>query len=121
MAEFGKPSVYVVDSHATRPALPPRMNQKVKHASAAQTILFMLVTLALFGMVIEACFIYSLYQSNYVSIICLRDLLQCHALRFFCSIKFAFEPLRYSHFQFSLLTSKLFFNVITDFYVGISF
>ncbi|XP_056256406.1 tumor necrosis factor ligand superfamily member 14 [Seriola aureovittata] len=56
------PSVFVVDSHATRPPLPPRVGQKKQRAGAAQTLMFMLVSLALCGMAIEACLIYRLYQ-----------------------------------------------------------
>lgn len=62
MPEGGYPSVYVVDSHATRPQVPPRLQQKKRSAGAAQSLLFLLVSLALCGMVIEACFIYHLYQ-----------------------------------------------------------
>lgn len=64
MAEGGSPTVYVVDSQARRPVLPPRVNQGRRYGGAAQTLLFLLVSLALCGMVIEACFIYRLYQSE---------------------------------------------------------
>ncbi|XP_047428116.1 tumor necrosis factor ligand superfamily member 14 [Mugil cephalus] len=64
MSECGKPSVYVVDSHVTRPPLPPRVDQRLKHTSPAQILLFMLVGLALFGMLLEACFIYHLYHRD---------------------------------------------------------
>ncbi|XP_008293339.1 tumor necrosis factor ligand superfamily member 14 isoform X2 [Stegastes partitus] len=63
-AEGGCPSVFVVDSQATRPVLPPRPNQGRRHGGACQTLLFMLVSLALCGMVIEACFIYYLYHTE---------------------------------------------------------
>ncbi|XP_022608345.1 tumor necrosis factor ligand superfamily member 14-like [Seriola dumerili] len=62
MSKNEHPSVFVVDSHATRPPLPPRLGQKKQRAGAAQTLLFLLVSLALCGMAIEACLIYSLYQ-----------------------------------------------------------
>ncbi|KAM4534571.1 tumor necrosis factor ligand superfamily member 14 [Fundulus diaphanus] len=58
------PSVYVVDSHGTRPALPPRPGREKKQSEAAQYLLFLLVTLALFGLIIEACFIYQLHHSK---------------------------------------------------------
>lgn len=78
------PSVYVVDSHVTRPPLPPRLTrdqhqqhqyqyqdhhqqQQQNRLRPAQTLLFLLVCLALSGMVIEACFIYRLYQINVVN------------------------------------------------------
>ncbi|XP_069559087.1 tumor necrosis factor ligand superfamily member 6-like isoform X1 [Brachyistius frenatus] len=70
MAEGGYPSVYMVDCHATQlplpplPPLPPRLSQGRRHAGMAQTLLFLLVSLALCGMVIEACFIYRLYQPD---------------------------------------------------------
>ncbi|XP_022066666.1 tumor necrosis factor ligand superfamily member 14 [Acanthochromis polyacanthus] len=63
-AEGGIPTVYVVDSQATRPVLPPRPNQGRRNGRAAQTLLFLLVSLALCGMIIQACFIYRLYQSE---------------------------------------------------------
>ncbi|XP_029997658.1 tumor necrosis factor ligand superfamily member 14 [Sphaeramia orbicularis] len=80
------PSVFVVDSHVTRPPLPPRLTQdqhqqhqyqpqyqyqqqqqQQQRSRPAQTLLFLLVFLALSGMVIEACFIYRLYQNNMVN------------------------------------------------------
>ncbi|XP_035510320.1 tumor necrosis factor ligand superfamily member 14 [Morone saxatilis] len=62
MDESGYPSVYVVDSHVTRPSLPPRLSERPQRAGVTQTLLFLLVSLALCGMVIEACFIYRLHQ-----------------------------------------------------------
>ncbi|KAK2833330.1 hypothetical protein Q5P01_017219 [Channa striata] len=64
MDEGGYPSVYVVDCHTSRPPLPPKLKQRPRRAGAAQTLLFMLVIFALCGMVIEACFIYRLYQTE---------------------------------------------------------
>ncbi|KAM6904476.1 tumor necrosis factor ligand superfamily member 14 [Xenentodon cancila] len=64
MNKGGPPAVYVVDSHTTRPPLPPRLNQRRSSPGATQTILVLLVSLALCGMVIEAFFIYHLYQSE---------------------------------------------------------
>lgn len=76
------PSVYVVDSHVTSPPLAPRLTpeqqyqnqyqyqqqqQQQQRSRPAQTLLFLLVSLALSGMVIEACFIYRLYQVNVVN------------------------------------------------------
>ncbi|KAA8585222.1 tumor necrosis factor ligand superfamily member 14 [Etheostoma spectabile] len=62
MSKDGYPSVYVVDTYATRPPLPPRLSQRRQRAGLAQTLLILLVSVALCGMVIEACFIYRLYQ-----------------------------------------------------------
>ncbi|XP_073350742.1 tumor necrosis factor ligand superfamily member 14 [Pagrus major] len=64
MAEGGYPSVYVVDSFANRPPVPPRLSQRRRRAGVAQTLLFLLVSLALGGMAIEACFIYRLYRAE---------------------------------------------------------
>lgn len=68
MAEGGYPSVYVVDSFANRPPVPPRLSQRRRRAGVAQTLLFLLVSLALCGMAIEACLIYRLYRAESVSI-----------------------------------------------------
>lgn len=68
MAEGGYPSVYVVDTHATRPSVPPRLSQGQQRAGVGQTLLFLLVSVALCGMAIEACFIYRLYKPQSVSI-----------------------------------------------------
>ncbi|XP_078124783.1 tumor necrosis factor ligand superfamily member 14 [Sander vitreus] len=62
MSKDGYPSAYVVDTHATRPPLPPRLSQGRQRAGVAQTLLILLVSVALCGMAIEACFIYHLYQ-----------------------------------------------------------
>ncbi|XP_044036760.1 tumor necrosis factor ligand superfamily member 14 [Siniperca chuatsi] len=62
MAEDGYPSVYVVDSHATLPPVPPKLSKGKRRAGVAQTLLFLLVSVALCGMAIEACFIYRLYK-----------------------------------------------------------
>ncbi|XP_026181970.1 tumor necrosis factor ligand superfamily member 14 [Mastacembelus armatus] len=61
MAQDGYPSVFVVDSQ-NRPPIPPRLNQKRQRTGVAQTILVVLVCAALCGIIIEACFIYRLYQ-----------------------------------------------------------
>uniref|UniRef100_A0A3Q3Q205 THD domain-containing protein n=1 Tax=Monopterus albus TaxID=43700 RepID=A0A3Q3Q205_MONAL len=74
MAEDGYPSVYVVDSHATRPPVPMRQNQVQRRHGVAQTLLFLLVSLALCGMAVEACLIYHLYQSESVSISFISEL-----------------------------------------------
>lgn len=65
MARDGMPSVFVVDTHETRPPVPPRLGKEKKQSATAQSLLFFLVILALFGMIIEAVFIYHLYQSKY--------------------------------------------------------
>uniref|UniRef100_A0A8C6PWW1 TNF superfamily member 14 n=1 Tax=Nothobranchius furzeri TaxID=105023 RepID=A0A8C6PWW1_NOTFU len=64
----GCPSVFVVDTHATRPPVPPRLMREGRWTGAPVTLLTMLVSLALCGMVIEACFIYSLYQTELVNV-----------------------------------------------------
>ena len=61
--------MFMVDTHATtRPPLPPRLSRGRQRAGPAQTLLIMLVSLALCGMAIEACFIYRLYHTESVSI-----------------------------------------------------
>ncbi|XP_006791378.1 tumor necrosis factor ligand superfamily member 14 [Neolamprologus brichardi] len=65
MEKIKYPSVCVVDTHATRPPVPPRLIQVRKKTGVAQILLFMLVSVALCGMVIEACFIYGLYQAEH--------------------------------------------------------
>lgn len=87
MEKIKYPSVCVVDTHATRPPVPPRLIQVRKKTGVAQILLFMLVSVALCGMVIEACFIYGLYQAEHVSItisvpfaISFYDLLLAHCL-----------------------------------------
>ncbi|XP_020496583.1 tumor necrosis factor ligand superfamily member 14 [Labrus bergylta] len=67
MPECGYPSPYVVDTHANRPPLPPRLSRKRQRLGAAQTLLFMLVSLALFGMFIEAYLIYHFHISEYAT------------------------------------------------------
>ncbi|XP_068574692.1 tumor necrosis factor ligand superfamily member 14 [Cebidichthys violaceus] len=62
MSKGGYPSVCVVDTHTTRPAVPPRLSQGRQRVGVAQTLLFVLVSVSLCGMAIEACFIYRLYQ-----------------------------------------------------------
>ncbi|MED6255408.1 hypothetical protein ATANTOWER_009252 [Ataeniobius toweri] len=65
MARDSIPSVFVVDAHSTRPTVPPRPSKKKDKSGAVQTLLFLLVSLALGGMIIEACFIYRLYRLEY--------------------------------------------------------
>ncbi|KAI1884333.1 hypothetical protein AGOR_G00225340 [Albula goreensis] len=63
MAEDGMayPSVFVVDSHAGYP-LPPVPSRR--RGSSVQWALYLLVSLALSGILVEACFIYHLYTSR---------------------------------------------------------
>lgn len=68
MAQDEHPPVFMVDTHVTRPPLPPRLGQRKQQIGPAQTLLFMLVSVALCGIAIEACLIYSLYQKESVSI-----------------------------------------------------
>uniref|UniRef100_A0A3P9LLW9 TNF superfamily member 14 n=1 Tax=Oryzias latipes TaxID=8090 RepID=A0A3P9LLW9_ORYLA len=60
---LGRPP-YLVDTQATMPPLPPRMKQRGQQSNFGQTLLFVLMSLALSCIVIEACFIYRLYQSE---------------------------------------------------------
>ncbi|XP_015243926.1 PREDICTED: tumor necrosis factor ligand superfamily member 6-like isoform X1 [Cyprinodon variegatus] len=62
MAQGNIPSVFVVDTNATRPAVPPRLSKEKKRSDAVQNLLILLVTLALVGLAIEACFIYRFHS-----------------------------------------------------------
>ncbi|XP_059204588.1 tumor necrosis factor ligand superfamily member 14 [Centropristis striata] len=64
MSKGGYPSVFVVDTHATLPPVPPRLSQRRQQVGAVQTVLILLVSVALCGMVIEACFIYRLHHTE---------------------------------------------------------
>ncbi|RVE69623.1 hypothetical protein OJAV_G00079830 [Oryzias javanicus] len=55
---------YLVDTQTTRPPIPPRISQGGQQSNFGQTVLYVLVSLALSCIVIEACFIYRLYQSE---------------------------------------------------------
>ncbi|XP_042248312.1 tumor necrosis factor ligand superfamily member 14-like [Thunnus maccoyii] len=68
MAKGGYTSLYVMDNHATHPPVPPRLSQGRQHASVGQTLLFILMSVALCGMTIEACLIYHLYQTESVTL-----------------------------------------------------
>ncbi|XP_034047099.1 tumor necrosis factor ligand superfamily member 14 [Thalassophryne amazonica] len=58
------PTVNVVDRGAARPPLPPRLSRVRRRGGAAQIVLFLLVSLALFGIVLEAWIIYQLHQPH---------------------------------------------------------
>ncbi|KAL7883718.1 hypothetical protein SRHO_G00013760 [Serrasalmus rhombeus] len=61
------PSVFVVDSRAGIPPLPPKpgqMQAQRRRNRMTQTMLYLLVSMALFGIVVEACFIYHLYKTK---------------------------------------------------------
>ncbi|XP_020790576.2 tumor necrosis factor ligand superfamily member 14 [Boleophthalmus pectinirostris] len=58
------PTVFTVDSyHTAPPPLPPRPGRK-RHIGTTQVLLFLLVSVALSGMVIEAWLIYRLYHPS---------------------------------------------------------
>ncbi|XP_044187247.1 tumor necrosis factor ligand superfamily member 14-like [Thunnus albacares] len=67
MAEDGYPSVNSMDSHATCPPVPPRLSQGQQCARVGQKALFILVSVALCGMIVEACLIHRLYQTESVT------------------------------------------------------
>lgn len=94
---------YLVDTQTTRPPIPPRISQAGQQSNFGQTVLFVLVSLALSCIVIEACFIYRLYQSEAVSIICKETFLTLMFVFFLthlCLINFLLEELIHldSHF-----------------------
>ncbi|XP_030645573.1 tumor necrosis factor ligand superfamily member 14 [Chanos chanos] len=65
MAQSGiqYPNLYVVDSQAMPPPLPPKPVLR-RRRSATQTLLYVLVILALCGLLVEGCFIYHLYRNT---------------------------------------------------------
>lgn len=61
------PQVYSVDTYRTNPPpLPPRPGRR-RQIGATQVLLFLLVSVALFGIVIEAWLIYRLYHPGLIS------------------------------------------------------
>lgn len=64
MASSGKlypPGVYMVDTHTPYPPPLPPKPVPFRRRNVTQHVLIALVALALFGMALEACFIYRLY------------------------------------------------------------
>lgn len=57
------PSVFVVDSPTRPPPLPPKPGYRQRQ-NKIQTLLIILVIVALCGMTIEACFIYRMYSTG---------------------------------------------------------
>ncbi|RXN03941.1 tumor necrosis factor ligand superfamily member 14-like protein [Labeo rohita] len=57
------PTVYVVDSQMKPPPLPPKPARR-QRKDVIQTLLMILVCVALCGMAVEACFIYHLFTSK---------------------------------------------------------
>ncbi|TNN70367.1 Tumor necrosis factor ligand superfamily member 14 [Liparis tanakae] len=76
MSNSGCPSVCVVDTYSIRPAVPPRPRPEGRHTGAVHTLLFLLLSVALCGMVLEACFIYRLYRPGPASSASSSQLLQ---------------------------------------------
>ncbi|KAG9332152.1 hypothetical protein JZ751_015728 [Albula glossodonta] len=64
MAEAGVafPQVFVVDAQAGVP--PPATCPQPRHSPVSHRVLYLLVTLALCGVAVEACFIYRLYSPD---------------------------------------------------------
>ncbi|XP_077415671.1 tumor necrosis factor ligand superfamily member 14 [Vanacampus margaritifer] len=61
-----QPSVYTVDRHGGAPPLPPRAGRDRQCGGLAQTLLFVLVSVALMGLVVEALLIFYLHTSQSV-------------------------------------------------------
>uniref|UniRef100_A0A668A160 THD domain-containing protein n=1 Tax=Myripristis murdjan TaxID=586833 RepID=A0A668A160_9TELE len=72
---FACPQVFVVDSQANYAALPSGKNAKGLRVS--QRVLLFLVGLALFGLVVEACFIFYMYRKIEVRLVSLFSLCMC--------------------------------------------
>ncbi|XP_068193354.1 tumor necrosis factor ligand superfamily member 14 isoform X2 [Antennarius striatus] len=62
MIQSGNPSVYMVDSSVSWPPGPHKLSHGRWRSMGAQNLLFLLVSVALGGMAIEAYFIYRLYH-----------------------------------------------------------
>lgn len=57
------PSIFTVDGGARPPPLPPKPGRR-QRSGVVQTLLVILVSVALCGMLVEACLIYNLYISK---------------------------------------------------------
>nr|XP_055042486.1 tumor necrosis factor ligand superfamily member 14 [Misgurnus anguillicaudatus]XP_055042491.1 tumor necrosis factor ligand superfamily member 14 [Misgurnus anguillicaudatus]XP_055042499.1 tumor necrosis factor ligand superfamily member 14 [Misgurnus anguillicaudatus] len=57
------PSIFTVDGGTRPPPLPPKPGRR-QRSGVVQTLLVILVSVALFGMLVEACLIYNLYISK---------------------------------------------------------
>lgn len=68
MTKGGYPPKCVVDTYTTQPPATPRPSQGARQAAAVQIVLFLLVSVALCGLAIEACFIYHLWLPGSVSV-----------------------------------------------------
>ncbi|KAM8843808.1 tumor necrosis factor ligand superfamily member 14 isoform 1-T2 [Spinachia spinachia] len=65
MSNGGYPFKCVVDTYSSSPPLvPPRPSRGARRAGAVQAVLFLLVSAALCGLAIEACFIYRLWLAG---------------------------------------------------------
>ena len=60
------PAVFVVDNHRAYPPMPPTLKRPPRSGKLTQNVLFFLVSVALFGMAMEACLIYRLYHRDQV-------------------------------------------------------
>lgn len=89
------PSVFVVDSKMKPPPLPPKPGRR-QRKDVIQTLLVILVCVALCGMAVEACFIYHLFTSKENSVSTTwSNFLKHRCLVYFLSVSFF-----HSHYQF---------------------
>ncbi|KAM9391585.1 tumor necrosis factor ligand superfamily member 6-like [Pholidichthys leucotaenia] len=64
MDESGYMTLHVKDMHTRHPSAPARLEQRLRRSMVVKVLLILLflVILALLGVIVEACFIYKLYQ-----------------------------------------------------------
>lgn len=89
------PSVFVVDSRMKPPPLPPKPGRR-QRKDVIQTLLVILVCVALCGMAVEACFIYHLFTSKENSV----SIIWSNFLKHRCLVYFHSASFFHSHYQF---------------------
>lgn len=116
------PTVYVVDSQMKPPPLPPKPARR-QRKDVIQTLLMILVCVALCGMAVEACFIYHLFTSkeNHVSSIRI-NFLKHPCLVYFHSSSFlhSYYLSRYHH-RISVYLLFIRFLIISLMFCGLLF
>lgn len=89
------PSVFVVDSKMKPPPLPPKPGRR-QRKDVIQTLLVILVCVAICGMAVEACFIYHLFTSKENSV----STTWSNFLKHRCLVYFHSASFFHSHYQF---------------------
>ncbi len=89
------PSVFVVDSKMNPPPLPPKPGRR-QRKEVVQTLLVILVCVAICGMAVEACFIYRLFTSKENAV----STTWSNFLKHRCLVYFHSASFFHSHYQF---------------------